>query len=51
MLHYGFIDYNKFPTLLGDVEDDGGCACGGGQEVYGNSLCLLLNIVVNLKAL
>ena len=43
-----FIDCNKCPTLVGDVNSGGGYACGG-QRLYGNSLYLLLNFAVKSK--
>ena len=43
-----FIFCNKCTTLVGDVDDGGGCACVG-QGVYEKSLYLPLNVAVNLK--
>lgn len=40
--HYGFVAYNKWITLVGDVGNGGGCAC----EYMGN---LLLSFALNGK--
>lgn len=40
--HYGFMAYNKWITLVGDVGNGGGCAC----ECMGN---LLLSFALNGK--
>ena len=42
-----FINCNKRDTQVRDVDNGGGCACGG-QGVYGKNP---LNFVVNLKLL
>lgn len=45
-----FISYTNCPTLAGDPDNDGGSECAG-QEVYGTSLRLPLDFVMNLKLL
>ena len=33
----GLISFNKCPTLVGDVGNGGGCACGGQGEISASS--------------
>lgn len=44
MRGYKFVLYNKYSTLVGDVDTGGGYAWykEGGQEVHGKSLSFLL---------
>ena len=41
----------KCTILVNDVFSGGDNACVGKQELYGKSLCLPFNLVVNLKVL
>lgn len=45
------VTYYTCPTLVGDANNGGGCACVGVMGVYGKSLDLPLVIAVNLKLL
>lgn len=46
--HCGFVSCNRSPTLVGDVDNRGGCARVGAGGVWESSY-LPLNFAVNLK--
>lgn len=50
MRHCRWLSCGKSTTLVGNVENGGGKA-GGGGEAHGKSLHLLLNLAVKMKLL
>ena len=42
-----FINYNKYTTVLGDVDSGRGCACVGTEDI----MYFLFNFAMNLKLL
>ena len=50
MSQYKFISWDKCTTLVGNVDNKGDYACVG-QGLYGESLYLTLNFIVNLNLL